>query len=491
MRFEYELIPELPRLAWAARVRRNEPVVRVLHGAWVETRPDCFFEGAWDGPFEDGRFDEAETFAGSGGRVRDGEVVFAGPSHTFDRLFAIRTNDEFHIANSLAFVLAVSEERLDQNYKHYYLNFLDFNRDGIRHKEKRLRLAGTRFMEVHDCCNVVVQPGLTVSRAEKPLGTPPRGYDDYIAFVMKTLEAVLANARDPRRKQTYRPVTQMSRGYDSVAVSILAARAGCREAASFRKSNSARGYEDDGGREIAPYLGLQLTEYERTDYDMLAERHDDEFYIEPGGIDRQMVLMEKQLVGSIQLQGRYGERFWSREWCSRWGLPGEYGNPYLAVPTRHKIGGCGLGEFRLRTGFIDFPVSCIRGLHAPAIKRLSESKAMDPWSVGGDYDRPIVRRLAEEAGVPQHLFGQSKKGGPRAGGPEIRSWANRMIYAAWHATYWAPLRLLILKLTGHTLNPAWRQGSFGVQRRVERIREQYLAAIMHAASHSTRQTNLI
>jgi hypothetical protein len=33
---------------------------------------------------------------------------------------------------------------------------------------------------------------------------------------------------------------------------------------------------------------------------------------------------------------------------------------------------------------------------------------MRQWSIGGEYDRPIARRLAEEAGVPRHLFGQTK-----------------------------------------------------------------------------------
>ena len=33
---------------------------------------------------------------------------------------------------------------------------------------------------------------------------------------------------------------------------------------------------------------------------------------------------------------------------------------------------------------------------------------MRPWSIGGAYDRPIPRRIAEEAGVPRDLFGQNK-----------------------------------------------------------------------------------
>jgi hypothetical protein len=35
---------------------------------------------------------------------------------------------------------------------------------------------------------------------------------------------------------------------------------------------------------------------------------------------------------------------------------------------------------------------------------------MAPWRLSNRYDRPIPRRLAEEAGVPRELFGQVKVG---------------------------------------------------------------------------------
>jgi len=36
------------------------------------------------------------------------------------------------------------------------------------------------------------------------------------------------------------------------------------------------------------------------------------------------------------------------------------------------------------------------------------SEEMQPWSIGGDYDKPFPRRIAEEMGVPRELFGQRK-----------------------------------------------------------------------------------
>jgi hypothetical protein len=35
---------------------------------------------------------------------------------------------------------------------------------------------------------------------------------------------------------------------------------------------------------------------------------------------------------------------------------------------------------------------------------------MEPYRVGGDYDRPIPRRILEELGIPRGSFGGSKKG---------------------------------------------------------------------------------
>jgi hypothetical protein len=282
-------------------------------------------------------------------------------------------------------------------------------------------------------------------------------------------------------------VTTLSQGYDTTAVSALAAKAGCSEAVTFRQSNSRGGYQDDSGSKIAPYLGLRIVEYERTDYESLPQRRDHLFYIEPDGVDRSLVLMEQQLAGSLLLTGRFGERLWNREPGARWGLPGDTGHPDFQLPTGFRLGGCALGEFRMETGFIHFPLPCSGGLHARAIKAITDSRAMKPWSVGGGYDRPIARRVAEEAGVPRHLFGQVKMGGPRRS-RKRRSWIRRTIYALWSATYWPPLRILIMRVTGNRLNPAWRRGSFAVQRGVEQTMEGYLSAISGAVATRAQGT---
>lgn len=67
-----------------------------------------------------------------------------------------------------------------------------------------------------------------------------------------------------------------------------------------------------------------------------------------------------------------------------------------------------LAEFRLHAGFVHAVVPMIGAEHHPAIDAISKSGEMDAWRVPGSYDRPIPRRIAEEAGVPRQAFGQKK-----------------------------------------------------------------------------------
>ncbi len=82
------------------------------------------------------------------------------------------------------------------------------------------------------------------------------------------------------------------------------------------------------------------------------------------------------------------------------------------------MAGANSTDMRLRIGYFHFPVPYTLGVFAPALNRISRSREMSPWRIGGTYDRPIPRRLLEEAGVPRELFGQTKMGGS-ADNPEV------------------------------------------------------------------------
>jgi len=255
---------------------------------------------------------------------------------------------------------------------------------------------------MYDGGNIVVAPDLAIIRQNRPATPAPDDYAAYAGFLDGVVRRVSANAAHPARRRTYRPVTAISRGYDSTAVSVLARGAGCREAVTFRKSASADGYVDDDGTRIADLLGLRTTEYDRAGFLALPGIPDAEFYLgfRPTATDRAMAVMASQLEGALFLSARDLVHFWS--------AAGPRAAPRLASPSAQAAHGASLGELRLRTGFLHFPVPYAGAIHSAAVRRISESA---PWSVGGEYDRPIPRRIAEEAGVPRELFGQRKQGG--------------------------------------------------------------------------------
>ncbi len=469
MRFDLVAVTALPRLAWAARLVPGDPVVRVLHGPWVETRGDRFVEGAWDAPFAEWDFPASENLAGSGGVVRPDGVLFATPANMYERLHSVRARDALWVSNSLAFVLALSGERLDPSHRHYYLDFLDHYRCGIRVKHKTLRLTGGGTAALHDCCNVLVTPEARVTRREKPWGHAPATFDDYAALLHRTVAAIVANAADPSRRHPYRPLAMVSQGYDSTAVAAIARDVGCREAVTFLQSHSAHGYVDDSGEDVASALGLAVTTYERNDFESLADHRPEDFYLEPWGVDRTMSVMARQLEGALLLSGRSAEAVWSRGGYRHWGLP-DLQHPLNQTP------GCALGELRLRTGFLHFAPATIAAVrHAPRIHRWNDDPELRPWSIGGDYDKPIARRIAEDAGVPRDLFGQAKKGGadPPAH-PGERSRAQRIVERIERSPR---LRRVLHAIVGNRFHQRWKTGSLELQAGCEKMIERYVSAI--------------
>ena len=117
------------------------------------------------------------------------------------------------------------------------------------------------------------------------------------------------------------------------------------------------------------------------------------------------------LNGKIYFSGALGDSVWPK---------GADAPPH--VPCRIPYGKS-LTEFRLRVGFAHVPVPVIGAVFPSSIAAISDSREMQPYSVGGDYDRPIPRRIVEEAGVVRHKFGMRKNAtNPRLSiSPELRA----------------------------------------------------------------------
>jgi hypothetical protein len=202
------------------------------------------------------------------------------------------------------------------------------------------------------------------------------------------------------------------------------------------------------------------------------------------------VLTEDQLVGSLLLSGRFGERLWTHEPGARWGLPAYAGNPGFEVPTGFRLGGPALVEFRLKTGLIHFPLAVVEGCMHLRLKPLPNREQCSHGLSAADTTGRSHGASRKKRAFPRHLFGQIKKGGPRVPVPERLSWMGRKVYSLWMWSRTAPVRILIMRLTGDRLNPAWRLGSFAVQRGVEQTIRGYLSALSGAVSMRAQRSTL-
>ena len=385
----------LPRLAWCARIAQGTQEVAVDCGAWVEGDAGVFCEGAWSGDYARKGFPEALTFTGTGGAIRHDGVVFCAPTHTLQALYLLRQAGEVACSNSLAFLLQQCGDDIDSRYKAYDFDMMSIMY-GLRDYTKSLPTRAGNRVHLYYHCNIVVSPGLEVRQQPKMLPEAFRDYQVYRGFLQEQVTALVRNAADAGRKIRYSSLATVSSGYDSPACAVLGKAAGCTQAITF---DAARSGEDDSGRQIAEALGLAVTEFESDAYRQRTDYPEAEFLASGyGGDDCVMAALEDMLPARLLLTGHHGGRIWGRD---------AKASPHI---VRGDPSGASLGEYRLRVGFLNLPIPFIGCTQHDSIKQISNSAAMRPWSIDNPhYDRPVPRRIVEEAGGPRHLFGREKK----------------------------------------------------------------------------------
>jgi hypothetical protein len=384
-------------LGWCAQLRQGSGVARLYHGPWVETRDDWFVEGAWTGDFERGQLDGAAFVLGSGGVLRAGRAVFCTQTDMIERLVSLRTGTELFLSNSLVFLLAMAGDELDPRDPFYYHALRVHSIDGIHRKRKSIHTRSGRRVALHDHCQVAVGPDLRLERIEKPLFTRPSSFEAYVALLKGVLASVLENAASSRRQHhRYAGLATVSGGYDSNALAVLLAGLGVRDALTFFDGTPGQ----DSGAQVALRLGMTVHEYARTAFRTARGVDEAEFCAGARGADVVFAPCEDLLVGRVLAIGRYGDVVLGLD-PSR--MLGD-----LRTIRDYVTSGTTLLEFRLRVGFLNFNPFYAAGLHVSALHRIGRSEEMEPWRVGGTYDRPIARRILEEAGIPRAMFGVTK-----------------------------------------------------------------------------------
>ncbi len=208
----------------------------------------------------------------------------------------------------------------------------------------------------------------------------------------------MENAADSRRKSPLSTLSTLSSGYDSACGTVIAHSLGCKEALSIEKASKFSIEIDDTGRNIAESLGMKHHIIDGSAYLSKDYNYEAEFISgHPTGEDIALASAEPMLVDRLLIVGHHGDKVWS---------------PGLTNALDFKRGdasGGSLHEFALRIGMVVLPLPFIGAQWQPKINQISESSEMKPWSIGGHYNRPIPRRLIEEAGIPRGSFAQEKK----------------------------------------------------------------------------------
>jgi hypothetical protein len=399
--------PSLPKLAWVTQVDRASKIVTLQHGSSVEVRQKFFIEGVWNGGFEEGDFRETDCVFGSGGILNHDSIRFVTSASTTDHLYYAETAGQIMVSNSLPLLLGAVQDSLDPGCKEYP-QICDSIMDGINDYRRDIptkRGAVRRLM--YRNLDISAE---TVSESDKRM--PPRFtcFGDYKNYRRDNYALIAANARDSARTQALEIWSTQSKGYDSTAINAMAHTFGIDKVFTVSKGksiyhlahNDDDQQSDDDGSEICERLGLN---HVRIDRRAFAEQCDEEYlYYCARHHNQDMNLKEMSKYVSkagLLLTGVHGEILCSND---RFVAP-----PMLDSALRRlDIAGHGMGEIRLVVGFIQVPVSYMGARRKKDIVQITESSEMDPWRLGNAYDRPIARRIAEEAGIPRHLFGQSK-----------------------------------------------------------------------------------
>ncbi len=409
MGFTVKTNESLPPMAWYARIDRSAMDTEVVCGRAVETGSDFLVEGVWNGNFADGDFGDTDCFFGSGLIARDGDVVIVPSAATTDAVYYCESSTEFVVANSLPLLLAITGDRLKPDFFEYD-RILDSVLNGIHRYERNLPTArGAVNVLVH--WNARVGEG-EIEFLEKRMPPAFPEFDTYAAYLRENYRLIAENARSPDRKMPFRIVTTQSRGYDSTAVNAIAAPFGIDQAFTVGESKGENAWanddletqKNDDGSEICEILGIPCTTISRRAFENgFPNEHLFHAAVHNNEDANILDIIERITVPSLLLTGVLGE-IWYTD-------PMEAGLENRIVDgnlKRWDLGFHGLKEIQLHAGFVQLPMTYIGARRRPDLFRITNSDAMKPWSLPQIYNRPIPRRIAEEAGVPRAAFGQTK-----------------------------------------------------------------------------------
>ncbi len=401
MKLELKQNKNFPPLAWIAVCCSQN--VSVEHGKYVERGNDFFVEGAWSSDFKQGDFINAEWFCGSGGKQLNEKIVFSTPTHVVGGLFSATQNDCIYVSNSMYLIMSKLGYKLDNQYAGYEkwfnsicLGYNDYQEDVhvINADTPPPRTTITQ----HYFANLEFDASQTLNVIKKGATAPFSSFEDYENRLTRDITAMVLNSKDDARKHKFGVVSTISRGYDSLCCAVIAKKAGCDTALTFSPIGR---YEEDCGIELAKQLGYtNIIDKDAASFKTIPDCVDAEFICAGSLGGAEFAVFDNEFAGNLMFSGDRGDSVWEKG----------------ARPCEHMFFPAGMPnhldhvERRLWLGYVQVPMPLYGATSWKSIHAISNSDEMANWSVGGDYDRPIPRRIIEEAGIAREEFGAKKRG---------------------------------------------------------------------------------
>ena len=400
----------MPKLAWIARVEPQAGKLSATLGEWVEIQEHGFIEGVGDNEFASNSLDQTACIFGTGAIIRGAAVTFVSSTATTDYLYWVTVDDGrvVHVSNSLPLLLACLNDQLNPRY----LEYSEINHSivfGINRYRKRIpTIKGAVNRLIHR--NLHVSP-VGVTETDKPVAPRFSTFSDYLDYLTSSYSRIAKNARDVKRQRPMAIFSTQSRGYDSSAINAIAKDYGVDRAFTVSKGKARgllatqdRKFEvNDDGTEICERFGVPCVQIERRALEGDSE-HESHYYaaLDDNGDFNLQQIGSHVTQPTVLLTGSLGELWYPASYSA------DKPNSINGDLVRGDLSTHGLTEIRLEAGYVQLAMPFIGATSREDILRITESPEMDPWRLGTAYDRPIPRRIAENAGLAREMFGQVK-----------------------------------------------------------------------------------
>jgi hypothetical protein len=366
-------------------------------------------EGVWSGAFNEQGFAEAAHFFGTGVHLQQDRVIIVPSVALVDRVFTAQDPSGIVCSNSLPLLLAFSGVRLDPSHNYHAESYALLK--GIEEYSRDFVVSGNPEV----CCQqhyyhpFEIRDNQLRTLRRKPALAFEESYSGYLEALQQEMRLLSQNATHSARRYPMALLSTVSAGYDSTAATALAAEIGVAVAYTSKRSNSSllpwlnRQAAIDDGTPIANVLGVTVRDL-RSDGCV-----DDDLELaaySSSTAEAETVFLKlaqdirDQGSPAVVFTGYHGDKLWEAKEAAKYDSPEIF---------RGDTSGLNLAELRLVAGFVNVPVPFFFASDVEKIRRISRSAAMAKWSVGGDYDRPIPRRLLESKGVPRSAFGDRKR----------------------------------------------------------------------------------